>query len=455
MEHVQVAIIGAGPGGHIAAIRSSQLGLSTVVIEEDKIGGTCLNVGCIPTKTLAKNAEIIHEIREANKRGILVGPPEINISDTMKMKNRVVSQLTNGVEMLLRANNVTIMKGKAVVESEHKIIVGDATISCENMIIATGSSNYIPPIPGLDIEGILTSTELLEIDHIPNELCIIGGGVIGCELASIFQAFGTRVIIVEMLSRLLPNLDAEVSTLLRKSMIKDGIAIKTNCRVAAISKNGDRYRVEIAGEAGESLEVDEVMVSVGRRPNLCGLEGLELDLEKGYIKTDEHLRTSKSGVYAIGDVTGKNLLAHVASAQGIVAAENIAGKESKMNYDVVPNCIYTIPEIGSVGLTEECAAAAGYDVIIGKFPMGACGRALAMGVNEGFTKLIADKSSGRVLGASVVGPYATEIIGELTYVVNNGGTLDDIKHTIHAHPTITETILEAAHVALGEPIYIK
>lgn len=454
MSVYDVAIIGAGPGGYVAAIRCAQLGMSTVIIEKDKIGGTCLNVGCIPMKALVHNAEIIHDIKSAKKRGIVVDAPQVNIKDTMKMKNRVVSQLTGGVEMLLKGNKVTVLHGEAVVKSEHSIMVGDQEISCENLIIATGSSNAVPPIPGLKDEGILTSTELLEIDHIPETLCIIGGGVIGCELATAFSAFGTRVTIVEMMPRLVPNMDKEVSEILRASLGSERVSVKVNSKVTEVCREEDKYIVKVSGESDESIEVDKVLVSIGRKGNSEGLECLGLEIERGYIKTDEHMRTNIANVYAIGDITGTILLAHVASTQGIVAAESIAKLPAEMKYDCVPSCIYTIPEIGAVGLTEEAAIAAGYDIVVGNFPMAACGRAKAMGELTGFTKIVAEKSSGKVLGACIVGPSATEIIGELVYVIRTGGTLEDIKHTIHAHPTITETILEAAHVALGEPIHI-
>lgn len=452
MAAYNVAIIGAGPGGYVAAIRCAQLGLKTVVIEKKYLGGTCLNVGCIPTKTLVHNAEILRDIRQSRKRGIIVTPPEVNMVETLKMKNRVVSQLTSGIESLLKSNQVTIIKGEAIVKSEHALIVTDEEITFENLIIATGSSNAVPPIPGVNDPGILTSTEMLEIDHVPESLCIIGGGVIGCEFATIFSNFGSKITIVEMMPNIIPMMDKDVSATLQASLEKDGITVRTGSKVTEINKVNEKYSIRVSGNIDEMIIAEKVLLSVGRKPNSFGFETLKLDTEKGYIKTDSQMRTNIANIYAIGDITGKIQLAHVASTQAIIAAENIAGLPSKMDYHSIPSCIYSIPEIGSVGMTEEDARQAGYEIVTGKFPMSACGRAKAMSESVGFTKIVAQKDNGRILGGSIVGPNATEIIGELAYIIQTEGTLEDIKHTVHAHPTICETILESAHIALGEPI---
>ncbi|NCB52020.1 MAG: dihydrolipoyl dehydrogenase [Clostridia bacterium] len=456
MDQFDVAVVGAGPGGYVAAIRSAQLGYKTVIIERNKIGGTCLNAGCIPTKTLTKNAEILHEIKLGNRRSLKILKPEIDMPGTIKMKENVVKQLTGGVKTLLRSNGVESIIGEADVLSEEHLSVAGRDIFFKYLIIATGSSNIMPAIPGLDFPGILTSTEMLELDHVPESLAIIGGGVIGCEFATIFNTFGSKVIMIEMLPTIASMMDKEVSEALTRSLTADGIQISTNCKVTQVCKESDRYQVRITGEKEETIEVSDVLVSVGRSANLKGLEslGLEMDTENKYIKVDDKLKTSVEHVYAIGDVTGKIMLAHVASAQAIVAAENIAGKQTSLSYDIVPYCIHSIPEIGSVGLTEEKARERYGELLIGTFPMSACGKALTMGEVAGFTKLIADNESGKILGCHIMGPNATELIGQVAAVMKKGGTLTDIKETIHAHPSIGETISEAAHLALGEPIHI-
>ena len=454
MNQYNVAIIGGGPGGYVAAIRSAQLGLKTVLIEEFKVGGTCLNIGCIPTKTLVKNAEILHDLKRAKERGIEVSQPKVNMPKAVRMKDMVVNQLTGGVQFLLQKNGVTIINARARVVSDHALTAGGEEITFDNLIIATGSSNFIPPVPGMDDKDILTSTELLDIDHVPESLTIIGGGVIGCEFASIFNEFGCKVTIVEMMADIVPNMDRDISSALAFSMNQEGIAVKTGCKVTEVRKTGDSFDI-IMEEGGEikSVHSEEVLVSVGRKANTAGIESLELEYEKGYIKTDHHMRTSKEHIYAIGDVTGRIQLAHVASAQGVTAAENIAGKDSAMSYDLVPSCIFTIPEIGSVGMTEEQARKEGIQVIAKKFPYSACGKALAMGAPDGFVKIIADGETNKLLGCHIIGHTAAELISEAAAVMHFDGTVEDIDKTIHAHPTLSETVSEAALLALGRPIH--
>ncbi|MBS7528585.1 dihydrolipoyl dehydrogenase [Fusibacter paucivorans] len=454
MNKYDVAIIGGGPGGYVAAIRASQHGLKTVLVEKDQIGGTCLNIGCIPTKALVKNAELLHEIKNAKNRGIICDAPKVDMKAVLAMKNNVVKQLTGGVGALLKANGVTVFQGEANVISEHELTVQDHVITFENLIIATGSSNNIPPIPGLDMAGILTSTELLEMEAVPESLVIIGGGVIGCEFATVFSQFGSKVTVVEMQDALIPNMDLELSKGLKRSLTAAGVSVLTGCSVTKVEKNDDDYQVTIRGDKDTTISAACVMVSVGRKSNLAGLSKLPLTLERNYIQVDDEMATNLEHVYAIGDVTGKIQLAHVASAQGLVAADCIAGKKRKMSYEIVPSCIYTLPEIGSVGLSEQQARAA-YDAItVGVFPMAACGKAVAMGQTTGFTKLIADEKSGKIIGCHIFGPNATEIISEAAAVMKAGGTLVDIAETIHAHPTINESMHEAAHVALKEPIHM-
>lgn len=455
MFDYDVVVVGGGPGGYEAAIRCSQLGKKTAIIEKDKLGGTCLNVGCIPTKTLVHNAEIIRSLKTAKRIGIDAGAAEVNIKNTIKNKNKVVSQLVGGVGYLMQKNNIKVYQGEAVFVNDNEITVDGESLSFEYLIIAIGSSNNIPPIPGLDSEGIMTSTEVLDIDHIPETLTIIGGGVIGCEIACVFSAFGSKVTVIEMMDHIVPNMDSEVSDTLKQCMESDKIKVLTGTRVNEVVKTENGYMVKASAKA-ENIEVEttDLMVSIGRRGNCEGLEPLGLKMDRTYICIDEHMKTNKENIYAIGDITGKIQLAHAASAQGIAAAENIAGGASSVDYGCIPSCIFTNPEISSVGITEDEARKQGLDIVTGQFPMMACGRAKTVGAKDGFTKLVADKTTGRVLGGSIVGPNASELIGEITYIVRSGGTLEDVKKTVHAHPTINETIMEAAHVALGEPISI-
>ncbi len=453
-----IVVLGGGPGGYVAAIRASQLGAKVALIEKTSVGGTCLNVGCIPTKTMVKGAEIIHNIKSAERKGIKVGETQVDMAQVVQNKNGVVKQLVGGVTGILKSNNVKIYSGKGHVNKNKTVDIVDGSdrgqvISFEKLIIATGSTPLVPPIPGLDLPGIMTSTEILDIQEVPKELVVIGGGVIGCEFATIFSIFGSKVTVVEMQDHLLPNLDKEVAETIKKSFQKSGVEVHTSAKVEKVEKKNDKYSVQVSANKTIELEADKVLVSIGRKTCLDGLEDLGLDIDK-FVKVDDYLRTSVEDVYAIGDVTGKFQLAHVASAQGIKAAENAMGESLKMNYNIVPSCIFTIPEIGCVGLTEEEARKQYGDIRVGKFPMSASGKALAMGETEGFVKIIADKKYGEILGVHIIGASATEIIAEAAAVMKLEGTLEELVNTIHAHPTIAETIMEAAHCALGEPIHL-
>lgn len=453
MERFDVVVLGAGPGGYVAAIRAAQLDGKVAIVEKNGFGGTCLNRGCIPTKTYVKNAEILHNIKTARKRGILVGEASVDMEAMVQMKNTVVNQLANGVHGLLKANGVTIYQGVGTVK-EKNILSVEANgqkieIGYNKLIIATGSENFIPPIKGVD-DDILTSTELLNLKEIPKSLVIIGGGVIGCEFATVYEALGTKVTIVERLPRLIANLDADLSAQLQKNLKKKKVDVLVNHSVSAIEKGESDYKVHIKKQdTGEDIEIsaERVLVSVGRKPNLDGLEQLELETNGNYIKVDGGQRTSVKNVYAIGDVTGTILLAHVASAQGRTAAENAMGMNQISNLDVVPSCIYTIPEIGSVGITEEEARERYHNISVGKFPVVGLGKALAMGETEGSFKIIIETETKKVLGVHIFGANATDLIMEAAVVMRAGGTLDMITDTIHAHPTMAEGMMEVAHAA--------
>ena len=448
-----VVVLGAGPGGYVSAIRAAQLGAKTAIIEKNKVGGTCLNVGCIPTKALMKNVEILHYIDAGKKRGIKVkGELELDYAKAVKAKDKAVKQLVNGVTGLLASNEITMYQGMGTVKAGNKIEIaaenGDVeTIEYGKLILATGSSPKMPPIPGADLEGVMTSEGFLSITEIPEKLVVIGAGVIGCELATVFKAYGSQITMVEMMDKPVAILDSDVANYMEGILTQQGIDLKLGKQVKSIAKNETgSLDVTIADKDGneEVVSGDKVLISIGRGPNVAGLDELGLETERGYVVVNDKLETSAKDVYAIGDVTGKKLLAHVASEMGVVAAENAMGASKSMDLSIVPSCLYTIPEVGCVGLSEKEAKDAGYDVICGKFPLVACGKAVATGDTEGMFKIVADKKTRKVLGAHLVGKSATELVAEMAAYMKMNATVDDVVDTIHAHPTISESIAEAA-----------
>ena len=448
-----VVVLGAGPGGYVSAIRAAQLGAKTAIIEKNNVGGTCLNVGCIPTKALMKNVEILHYIDAGKKRGIKVkGELELDYAKAVKAKDKAVKQLVNGVTGLLGSNEITMYQGMGTVKAGNKIEVaaenGDVeTIEYGKLILATGSSPKMPPIPGADLEGVMTSEGFLSITEVPEKLVVIGAGVIGCELATVFKAYGSQITMVEMMDKPVAILDSDVANYMEGILTQQGIELKLGKQVKSIAKNdAGSLDVTIADKDGneEVVSGDKVLISIGRGPNVAGLDELGLETERGYVVVNDKLETSAKDVYAIGDVTGKKLLAHVASEMGVVAAENAMGASKIMDLSIVPSCIYTIPEVGCVGLSEKEAKDAGYDVICGKFPLVACGKAVATGDTEGMFKIVADKKTRKVLGAHLVGKSATELVAEMAAYMKMNATVDDVVDTIHAHPTISESIAEAA-----------
>lgn len=458
MKTYDVVVLGGGPGGYVAAIRSAQLGQKTALVERDRIGGTCLNTGCIPTKTLVRNAEIIHGAKNSAYRGIHIKEITIDIQQTIAMKNQVVGQLRQGVEGLLAANGVTVFAAAAAVLDESKIQLEKngsiEVIGYKNLIIATGSRPAPIPIPGAE-EYAVTSTEMLDLTQIPKRVIIIGGGVIGCEFAHVLQAFGSQVTILEAMPRIISSADEELSLALEQSMKNAGIIVKTGCVVQKITKVGEEKAVLVRMNDQEASFIgDEVMLSIGRIPNTDGVAGLNLEMSGAYINVDECTRTSLPHIYAIGDVTGIRPLAHVASHMGKAAAENIAGMNSKYDDTIVPGCIFTSPEMAFVGLTEAEARKQYKDVKVGRFPLMANGKALAMGETEGMFKVISDGSTGKLVGIHLLGVHAAEIIGEAAAFLKMGATVDDIEKTIHAHPTIAEALQEAALDAAGRCIHM-
>ena len=446
MKKYDIGIIGGGPGGYVAAIRAAQMGLSAVVIEKDVVGGTCLNRGCIPTKTYLKHTELIKELKRMDEFGIMVDGYSIDWNKMRERKNGVVKKLTGGIRALFKKNGVELIKGLGTVLNEHEISVSgesEEKIWAENIIIATGSAPIVPGLKGMDLDGVITSREALDLDQLTEDIVIIGGGVIGVEMASIYSSLGVEVSIVEILSDILVNFDQEMVKELKKTLVDDGVKIFTNSKVTEILNGDDKLTVKIDSEKIDQISTDKVLAAVGRKPVFAGLEKLDLEQENGFIKVDSHMETSIPGVYAIGDVTGGMLLAHEASAEGITAIKNIKG-EYELRDNLIPNCVYSLPEIASVGMTEKEAEEEGYEVKIGRFPFKASGKAVAAGSEEGFVKVISDKKWDQILGVQIIGPHATDLIAEAAIAIRLESTSEVLADTIHAHPTLAESVKEAA-----------
>ncbi|HVJ48180.1 dihydrolipoyl dehydrogenase [Desulfitobacterium sp.] len=456
----QIGILGGGPGGYVCALRAAQLGLSVVLVEGERIGGTCLNKGCIPTKALVKSAELWREIQHAGNFGIQVGNASFDFSKVMARKDQVVDTLVGGVEHLIKAAKITYVKGWGQVREAGKIEVetesGPESYEVENLVVATGSVPARLPIPGVDLPGVLSSDEILEMTELPERLVIIGGGVIGLEFASIYQEFGVKVTVVEMLPSLLANIDEEIPKRMTPLLKKSGMEIMTKTALKEIRQDGSQLMVVVEDAKGQKeILADKVLVATGRKANLRGIdsESLGLQTERRAIVVNQKMQTSLPNVYAIGDVTGGIMLAHVASMQGIVAAENIAGQPAEADYDAVPSAIFTYPEIATVGQTEQALKASGRKYKASKFPFSANGKAIALGETVGIVKILADEQ-GTVLGASIMGPQASSMIEELVLAVKKGLNAEDLVYTIHAHPTLPEAVMEAAHGILGKPLHL-
>ena len=462
MPDYDVVIIGAGPGGYVAAIRAGQLGLKTAVVERDELGGICLNWGCIPSKALLRNAEVLNLFRRAEEFGVSFDNLRYDFGVAIDRSRKVVATLTRGVAALLKKNGVEHIKGEARLRDAHTIEVSPdgRAFTAGSVVIATGARPV--SIPGLSVDGerVLTSREALELRQVPERVVIIGGGATGAEFAYLYNTYGSQVTIVEMLPHLLPGEDEEISRLLERSFTRQGITFHTGSRVtsADVTPQGVRLEVDTGGEEkATTLEADMVLVAVGVQANTeeLGLEGLGVALERGYIKVDGSMATSVPGVYAIGDVTGIMLLAHVAQAQGVLTVERIAGEESpELDYNMMPRATYCHPQVTSYGLTEAKAVEQGYEVKIGKFPFLASGKALAMGDTEGMVKVVVDRASGELLGAHMIGPEVTEMLGELSLAHLLEGTNREVGRMVHAHPTLSEALKEAALAADGEAIHI-
>jgi len=461
VERFKVGILGGGPGGYVCALRAAQLGLSVVLVEGERLGGTCLNRGCIPTKALVKSAEVWRELKHAEEFGISLGDKSFDFEKIMSRKDRVVNTLVGGIEQLVKAGKIQVIKGWGEVKEPGKIEVetesGRVSVEVDELVLATGSVPARLPIPGSDYPGVVTSDEILEMKTLPERLVIIGGGVIGLEFASIYQEFGVKVTVVEMLPALLANIDEEIPKRLTPLLKRSGMEIMTKTMVKEIKQGeGGGLLVVVEDAKGiKEIPADQVLLSTGRKPYLRGVdvEALGLKTERGAVLVNPQMQTSVTKVYAIGDVTGGMMLAHVASMQGMVAAEHIAGHPVEMRYRAIPSAIFTYPEIATVGETEQAIKTSGRSYKVSKFPFSANGKALALGETIGLVKILADEQ-GTVLGASIMGPQASSLIQELVLAVEKGLKGDELARTIHAHPTLPEAVMEAAHGILEKPLHL-
>ena len=453
----QVAVIGGGPAGYVAAIRAAQLGAKVVLFERDEIGGTCLNRGCIPTKSFMRTAEYLHHIRRAGERGIaLQSAPEVRMPEVVACKDQAVRTLTGGVRALLRSRGVTVIEGRAALASAHQIACGDTVYTAERIILCGGSRTVLPRIPGMESKRVLTSTEILNLREVPGRLCVIGGGVIGCELASAFRAFGSQVTIVEMLDRLVAPMDGEISRELLKYMRRDGIEVHLGKGVRQVEEQPDGHLTVTADDL--KIECDYVLVSVGRVPDLDCLGALEgeIRVEKGRVVVDDTMRTSVESVYACGDINGRAMLAHAAFRMGEVAAENcVTGGNEACHLEYVPNVLYAVPECAGIGLTEEQARERYADVRIGKFPLSANSRAVVSGEPDGFVKVVIDGAYGEILGVHIIGGLASEMIAEPTALMTAEVTVQEVvSRLIHTHPSYAEAFGEACGDVLNRCIHL-
>ena len=456
-----LAVIGAGPAGYVGAIRAAQLGKKVCVVEKADLGGTCLNQGCIPTKALIASAAVLASAKRAQRFGVKTGEVSFDWAAVVARKDRVVRQLRGGIAALFKSHGIEVLQGVGtVLDAGHvRVAAGDGPkteVECGGVLVATGSE--CADIPGIAADGrdIITHREALALAALPASMLVVGGGVMGLEFACLFSAFGVKVTVVEMLDRILPIEDAEVSAMMRQFLTRDGISIREKTKVLGMSKGaaGLEVRVEAAGTGVENLSFEKVLLAGGRRPVIdgLGLDAAGVKVARNGVTVNPRNETGKPGIWAAGDVTGRVLLAHAASEEAIVAVENYSGMGREMDYEVVPGCIYTVPEVASVGLTEEKARAAGIEALVGRFPFAASGRATGMDDTRGMVKTVLDKSTGKLLGMQIVGPEATELIMQGAMALRMGAGARDFARIAHAHPTLSEAVLESVHDAHGEAV---
>lgn len=456
-ESYDMVVIGAGPGGYTAALRGRQLGLSVALVEKEKTGGVCLNRGCIPTKALLADVEGIMWMRRAARDGLIDQAPVVHFSGMRNRKATVVDKMVANLEKLLSGAGVTCVHDTATLPEPGLVATSSGrTLAAGNIVIATGSRPWTPPIPGLDLPGVSGTRRILEIETVPDHLVVIGGGVIGQEFAAIFAALGCKVTVLEALDRILAEVDAEIVRRYSSLLRGRGIYTEVGVNIQSVEQTGRGFSVRYEKKAKEEVvSCDEVLVATGRRPAFegLGIENLGIAVRDGAIEVDRHLRTSLEGIYAVGDVVGRKMLAHVASYHGEVVAENIAGIRRPVHDEVVPACVFTIPQIAWVGLTQEQALESERAFRTSVFSLAASGKAQAMGEPTGLLKLIEDRVTGQLIGAHLFGPHVSEILGELTLAIRRGMSASDIVETIHAHPTISESVRETALGFLDGPVH--
>ena len=451
-------VVGSGPGGYVAAIRAAQLGLSVAAVEDDRPGGVCLNWGCIPTKALLRNAEVVHLVQNSERFGIKVDNVRLDYGEAVKRSRGVADRMAKGVEFLFRKNKITLVPGTGTLTAKTTVEVkgsaGTETLEAGAVILATGSQPKSLPGVTIDEKTVISSNGAVRNETRPASIVVIGAGAVGMEFADVYAAYGTQVTVLEALERVLPVEDAEASALIARLFGRRGITIKTGVKVSGVKAGGSGAVVETTDGA---VEAEQVLMAVGRgaRTAGLGLEALGVQIERGFVKISPTMETSVKGIYAVGDMAGPPLLAHKAMAEGVVAAEAIAGRTPRpVDYTSVPSCTYCRPQVASIGLTEARARDNGREVMVGKVPFTASGKAVALGETDGFVKVVADKASGELLGVHIVGPEATEIIHEFAVGRTLEATVEEIMHTIHAHPTLSEAALEATLAALGQAIHI-
>lgn len=445
---MKIIIIGAGPGGYETALAAAKRGVEVVLVEAGPVGGTCLNEGCIPTKSFCKNAQLLEQLREAEAFGVSELAFNFDFKAVTARKNAVVEQLRGGVESLLSHKLITLVRGKASFKDAHTVVVGDDEYTADYIIIATGSVSASIPVPGADLEGVLTSKEILDIEELPKKLCVIGGGVIGLEFASIFNSFSCEVTVLEYCKEILPRFDTDLAKRLKQCLGKKGIDINTQSQVLSISKEDDQYKVTFLRKGKEeSVVADKVLMAVGRKANVDSLNLSEAGVEFGPrgVVVNEVMQTSQPHIYAVGDINGKMMLAHAAIFQGLVALDHMMGKDNDIDLSVMPAAVFTSPEAASVGKTEDECKEAGIKVKCLKSFFRANGKAVTMGETEGFCKVIVEEETGLLLGCHLFGPHSSDIVQEVCALISRKSTLKQLQDIIHTHPTLTEVIQSAAH----------
>ncbi|MEN6593756.1 MAG: dihydrolipoyl dehydrogenase [Clostridiaceae bacterium] len=457
MLQYDLIVVGGGPGGYVAAIRASQLGKKTALIERERVGGVCLNHGCIPTKTLYRTAEVLSEVSSAASYGVHAENASLDLAAARARKQSVVDTLVSGVQSLLKANGVDVIPGEASFTGAKTLAVGSETYTAGSIVLATGSKTAALPIEGIGLDGVLDSTAALRLDEIPKSLVIIGGGVIGAELAGIYRAFGAEVTIVEFLPAILSTLDGELAKFAAKRLAAQGVRILTATKVTKIQGTRGNLTVTAEGEKGAlDLACSHVLSCAGRVPNTGGLklEAASIAFDRKGIKVDENYQTNVPGVYAIGDVTGRVMLAHVASEEGRVCVERICGLSSRVDYALVPSCVFAYPELSSIGKTEEQLKAEGIDYVVSRFQFAGNGKALSLGETEGFVKMLAKHDLSEILGVHIAGAHASDLIAESAMAMKSMLTVEEAANTMRAHPTLSEAVMECTQRFLGEAIHV-